>query len=498
MSKRKDLYLDGIFLLCALAYVVGQTAMGRFVEMDEVFFKAAGREWAASGRFAAPEIDGYPNWDGTEFMTLDPPLNDIWFAQPPGYTFLFGLFTRLAGFGPRQCMLFDALIHAGLAFLTYRTARALDDSLPEWLCFLTGVAVLPLGTLGRPDELATCLGMAGLLLLFGQPLTLGRSCLVGILFGLSAATTVGAAIMLGMIACILVALEPQPWPRKNRFFIVIGVAAAATVTAAVAPILSSHPQALRQYVSHAGWHLSSGTFLDRTLRAWQFGKPYLAFTGACLVMALVSIGRDRLGWPLWIKLWLGPIAGIVLVAIFLPGKFFYLWFVGPWMLAGSVLTVHRLGPRWGPVQQRVIPLTLMIGYALAAVPFLKNLLVMLTLPANQSLAHNAAVIRDLIPPGSTVLTDDYWWVLGDDCRVRDPYFSHPRPEELDYILLGGDGSGDANSVRAFPPYLADHVREHFVVVSDTINREPLHVLGKPLPGSAQGYGVLVLGRKKKS
>jgi hypothetical protein len=34
-------------------------AIGRFTTTDEIAFKAAGREWARSGHFAAPELTGF-------------------------------------------------------------------------------------------------------------------------------------------------------------------------------------------------------------------------------------------------------------------------------------------------------------------------------------------------------------------------------------------------------------------------------------------------------
>src|SRR5215831_18047809 len=104
-----------LLYLCLGVYVVFQMAVGRFVQMDEVFFKAAGREWARSSHFAAPEIHGVPTADPPGFLRMAPPLSEIWFAQPPVYTFLFGVFARLFGFGPMQCIVFDGLIHAILA-----------------------------------------------------------------------------------------------------------------------------------------------------------------------------------------------------------------------------------------------------------------------------------------------------------------------------------------------------------------------------------------------
>src|SRR5262249_7573030 len=148
--------------------------------------------------------------------------------------------------------------------------------------------------------------------------------------------------------------------------------------AILAPILTARPDAYHQYATHAGWHFGSGNYLQQYLRAWQFGKPYLAFTGVCWLIALASRGADSrppLAGPVvppWRQLWLGPLAGLVFLAIFLPGKYFYLWFMGPWLLVGAVLTMYRLAPRWGYWQSRVLFCAAVLGYTPAAAPFLKN------------------------------------------------------------------------------------------------------------------------------
>ena len=78
-------------------YLLDLLIFGRFPSIDETFFKSAGREWAQSGRFAAPEIRG--------FLGLSPPVETVWFAQLPVYTFLFGLLTAVFGFGPTLCVM---------------------------------------------------------------------------------------------------------------------------------------------------------------------------------------------------------------------------------------------------------------------------------------------------------------------------------------------------------------------------------------------------------
>src|SRR5271157_372421 len=109
------------FVLAIILYLFVLIRLGRLPQLDgdEISFKSPGREWAASGRFASPELRG---WRG-----LDPPLERIWLIYPPVYPFLFGVFVKVFGFGWRQCEMFDGLIRVALAALTYAVAYRLAD-----------------------------------------------------------------------------------------------------------------------------------------------------------------------------------------------------------------------------------------------------------------------------------------------------------------------------------------------------------------------------------
>lgn len=474
---------------CVAGYVVLMTAVGRFVGLDEVFFKAPGREWARTGRLAAPELTGFLRHLDPP---LDPPIEEVWFVHPPLYPFLFGLFTRVAGFGPRPCVLYDVLIHGLLAFLTFATARRLREGLPDRVCFGIGLAVLPVGIFCRPDELAMCFGMAGLLALLPPAGSRGRVALSGILFGLCAATSVGAAILLGLVALTLFALL-RWWLRGAGW----AAAAAVAFAAAVAPVLIAHPVAYRQYLAHAADHVGRGNFLEGLFTHWENEQFHRSVTLACLLVAAAGLpcrGGD-LTWTRWRRLWLGPLLGLAFLAVFLSDKVYYTWFLGPWMIVAAVVTWRGAVRRLHPVAVRAVALGV-LGFAAVAVgPFVKNLLVMATLPASQTLEVNARLIRELIPPGSTVLTDDYWWVLADDCRVYDLYFARPDPGAVDFIILTGNGSGDPEVVREVPANVAAYGR-HFQPVRNNINTESLSLFGRTVPNTAFGFGALVLARVK--
>jgi hypothetical protein len=40
------------------------------------------------------------------------------------------------------------------------------------------------------------------------------------------------------------------------------------------------------------------------------------------------------------------------------------------------------------------------------------------------------------------MTLDYWWALGDQDRVYDTLFRNPDIDQVDYIVVSGNGSGN--------------------------------------------------------
>jgi len=155
MSRKTALAL--LFAVSAL-YCLAELVPGRFAVTDEVFFKAAGRSWAATGRFAAPELRGYSNGN------VATPATEVFFAYPPVYPFLFGVYTKVVGFGPRSCILYDVLIHLLLVWCGVLVARLVFGA-PWSVSVLCGALLLPLGTAGRPDELGIVFALGAALAL---------------------------------------------------------------------------------------------------------------------------------------------------------------------------------------------------------------------------------------------------------------------------------------------------------------------------------------------
>lgn len=480
----------------SLLYGVAELVPGRFIATDEVFFKAAGRNWAATGRFAAPEIIGR--------LQSGPPLTEVYFAQPPVYTFLFGLYTKAAGFGPRRCILFDVLIHLLLAWTGAICARKIFGI--SWnLSSLCGILFLPLGTAGRPDELAIVFALWAAMAL--------RSTKIfgGALLGLCAATSLSAIVFLGPLVVWEFLFVRESTSQDFRSFSSIFAGAATAAAACILPILLRHPSAYEQLIIHVGvqsrvlgavtgvaqntakpsWPLWS-EFLCPWRDAMTYGVGYVClilgiFAFACALRAAGAKGPaaryDRFA-----------VAAIlfVLLAIVLPGKYLYLWYCSAWLLLASVALAANFVPRLAPFWRTAILGLGICMWMIAAAPYARGRAILWMLPTDQSLSASVAKLRNLVPPGARVLTTDFWWALADRDVVYDALFSDPPSNELDYAVLSGNGSGTPGV--PLIPNGALFYAANFKPVYNGLNPSPLAVFGIPLSHSAYGFGAYVLKR----
>lgn len=489
---RLDRTCAALFFAATAAYVAYLSWFGRFPVTDEIFFKAPGRHWSVTGRFAAPEMTG--------FLNAEPPLERLWAVYTPGYPFLFGVYCKVVGFGWRQCVLFDALIHVALAGLTCFTLRKLEPGLPRWAALLAGLAVFPLGQAGRPDELGMCLALAGLLPLLGARVGWKEVLLSGALLGLSAFASTGVALVLGTGVALVLLGRPEPLSHRVRLLLIWGAAAATVIAATLGPLLLLEPAAYRQFVANAGF-LDRGFSPSRFLFFWRFGRPVLLPTFACVLVAVLSLALARRFGQVgaWARLWAGPLGGVGLVMLGLSGRYTYMWFVGPWLLSAGAIQVARLYQLRRPRLASGLVVLLVAGVLAGSQSFAREALVMLQLPQDQSLAYNTARVRELIPEGHVVLTSgEYWWALAERDRILDSYFSRPRDlEEIDFVVLSGNGSGEPGRPSALAPeldYVQAYLQDHFQPVSDQLNRSPLRFAGIRLSNSAYGFGPMVLAR----
>ncbi len=485
-AARLDRWSRALLAAALVVQCFALLVLGRFPNTDETFYKAAGREWAASGRFAAPELAGFT---GTR-----PGLEEVFFAYPPLYPFLFGLAVKLCGFGWRVCVGYDALIHVALALATGWLARRRLPAAPAALACGAALLVVPLGTSGRPDELGMLFALVALGLLAGAAVPRGRElALSGAALGLAAGTSPGVAVMLGAQGALLVlASVPR---RRARALLVWAACAAAVCAAVLAPVLLAVPEAYRQALGQSVLRERLSGFTLR-LGDWRGSLPLLACIALLLTLGGVA-GRARLlTWRAWASLFLVPGLALAALVVLLPGKHTYLWMWGPWLCVAALECVWRA---WSASRQRLavaLALATCAACALATAPGLHRTLVLVSLPAEQRLDPATARVRASIPAGSRVLVDELWWSLADAYQVRDAAWWRPtNPAEVDWVVLSANGTGAPGRARRLPPALEAHVAEHFDVVRDDLNPRRASLFGLPLSRSGYGFGVRVLRRR---
>jgi len=486
-----------IFVVSISIYLFALIWLGRLPQpdTDEIFYKSPGREWAASGRFASPEFRG---WYG-----FDPPLERIWLVYPPVYPFLFGVFVKVFGFGWRQCEIFDGLIRVAVAALTYAVAYRLADRHRSWAALCAGLAILPMSVwvIGRPDDLAVCFGMLGLLPLLassadaveGPPSP--RAILVsGALLGLCAATSPVASIVIGLIGAVQLALRcrrPSQFVGAGALWVAAG---ALALGAAVAPVLWQVPAAYKQFQGHAGAIRSDTRSLGERLRAILTVGRLISIP----VLGLILVGqglflraRDGRTAGRWARSWLGPVLGIVFLLAIKVHSPAYIWYMGPFVVAAVMAGLVSSWPA-GSLARGLpwaLAVLLLVGYG--SLEYGKQALLYALMPGSQRLDPNVAVLRRLIPHGSTIVTYEFWWVIGNEYDVRDRQIPPWLWGEIDYVVA--TTSTPLGLQDLYP--LDDYVRAHFVPCYDGRSEAPITFLGSPISRTFHGYGPLIWKRR---
>lgn len=471
-------------LLALQAFYLGWLLhFGRFLGGDEIAYKAAGREWARSGTFIAPELRGFGAWQ-------DPghPNELRRGFGPPIYTFAFGVFVKIFGFGPMTNVGFDALIHILLGWAAWALARALGPELRYEAAMIAAAATLPLGTSGRPDELGALLAMVGSSLLLRR-VTKSRAIVAGVLFALAAGTSLVAATILTV------------WPmwafwqirRTMRGPVIAFVAAAVIIfSLAMTPLFLIIPDGLAQLTKHARGSAGE-TYRYAFQNSLHYGKAHYLASCAALVIALAHAVHALRGgsWKRWIELWLPPLSALGFLLVILPVKYYYIWIVGPSLFAAAVCAMAILP--WRPAAKGAVIAVAMLFWCAAGSRFAFMSLVRAGLPPDQRMAENVAIIQRMIPPGSGVMTYDFWPALANSSYRIYSTEAAPPWSSVDYIVLTGNGSGAPGQPQTMRPEQLPYMQAHFSPIYDHLNRQPFR-LGPIHTNSAWGYGPLILKR----
>jgi hypothetical protein len=493
MSNHRDNCAFACLIVLSFLYSFADLVPGRFVVTDEVFYKAAGRNWAMTGRFAAPEIVGR--------LAEGPPLTEVYFAQPPLYTFLFGVYTKLVGFGPRRCILYDVLIHLLLVWSSVIAARTVFR-LPWSLAVLCGAISIPLGTVGRSDELGIVFLLWAAVTFSGRILRRSDALLGGGLIGLCGVTSLSALVFLGpLIVWELLRRKEGMSGRVWNFSLAV---AAGFISAAVcvAPILFNHPTAYKQIIEHAGgqsgvlssfvngaaWKPADGLFHVWAEALW-YGPEYGILVVGLLAFAALCRWIDKSCTEFeYSRILLAALLVICLVVL-LPGKYLYLWFLGCWLLISCVALAAALYPLIAQSRRRLVLTFGACIWLAASIPYIHRKAILWMLPADQSLTANMERVRNRIPPDVRVMSSEYWWALADRDRVYDTLFSNPNIDQVDYIIVSGNGSGKP----ATPQVIRDKYKTaDFKPVYNHLNSVPESFLGLRLSRSSYGFGAYIL------
>jgi len=486
--------LAPVFFAGALvAYLVVLALQGRLFHLDEVFYKCAGAHWAFGGLFAAPELVGR--------LPFDPPIDRVFACYPPLYPFLFGLFCRAFGFGYTQIVLFDGLLRVALCVTTAYVVTCLRPGTGwSWPSVIAGLLVLPLGWIGRPDDLGVIFGMLACTRLFPRS---SHAChwQAGLLLGLSAATSPAAAATLAAVATGLVSGESTLSIRQRSMAILtMALVSASVLLAAFLPLLNIDAAAWRQILIHGEANLSGGKIWEAWVINFWFGRFFIAATAGAVLTPLLLLPAVRRAalQPLWSRWFLAPLFAFLLFAFLTAGKFSNVWFAGPWLIAASVAMLSQLW-RGGTARWRLaVPaLVLLGGCAYGAQFWLKERLAVASLPAEQHYDAAARRLLEVVPPGATVLTSEHWVTFLGRNPVIEVNFSvlNESWTKADYIVVTGNGSGTPGSPLWILPEIGAYAARNFVLIDDQLPRDPLRLAGFRMTKSAFGWGAAVYRRK---
>jgi hypothetical protein len=490
-----------LLLLLLTVFFVLEFSYPRFPSTDEIFFKSAGRNVGQGGPLAAPELEG--------FLHFDPPIEQIYFAYPPLYPWLFGQWARATGFGWAACVGYDALISAALTLVVFVVTDAVAGvllgpaSLGIAFRLLPALLTLLFREVARPDELGMLLGFTNAWWLLGPSLfprwSVRRYFISGALVGLMLCTSVGVLLAFMPLLAALWLRRGQKMREMATSVAATGLGVGVTVALCLTPLFLAHPDFYQQFLVHTSKVVLGSSPWNRLAEglslAWQVApqRLFILFaTVPVLCLGIVTFWRaGRVGETL--TFFVAPLVGFGLLICVRP-EYTYFWFLEPWFLIGAVVVTAHL---WRQRRFRLAVTGWLVAWlAVASVWPVQAYIVRIALAPEQRLAPNAQKLRDLIPTGAGVLTLGGWWALGSDRTVYDPMFSDLQDlTRIEYFVTDGNGTGKPGVW--FPPNNPRYdamVREHFEIISETLPSGPIRVFGFKVSHSGYGFGTVVMRR----
>jgi hypothetical protein len=484
-----------VFAVMAILYFAFVMMFGRFASYDEIAFKSPGRELAANGRFASPEMQFF-------VIPVVPSTNELYAIQMPVYPLVYAGWTFAFGFGWRQAFAFDAAIHITMC-LTF--ALALQCVLRSRLPLVTwaGAALMLFnGTSGRPDELAIAICLLAFILL-SRGVRMVSAVASGICGAIVVFTSPGGLICCGLASVGL--LIPTTLNRSECFQLgrrlVVAAGSFFVVTLATIILLHTYcPPAVQQFLDHARAVRKIPSIAQSLSWVWQFFKPEISGAVGFLLCAAYACGARQRCAPSRASV---ARCGIVCMAFVIAAIQFhsplYLAFFVPFLMGvavGDGRAIWQAGAaRW------LIPV---VALALAATAIASggHLVKCLSLfsasgKSDSSWQHNESVLRSIIPPDAGVLASEHWLTLGNRNAVFDANFSTVAAiGKVDYVVLTGNGSGEAGARTKLASPVEAIISREFVVIHDGISRRPITLFGMKISNSSYGMGSVILSRRR--
>ena len=314
--------------------------------------------------------------------------------------------------------------------------------------------------------------------------------------------------MLSMMAVVLLLTAPINLLRKFQLLLVLGGFAVGTLCMVTLPILARYPGALDQFRANSALFMNwsrKDSFLPYLLWNVRNYRTILASILGLLFLCLVlGVGRQSAtkDFRCWYRYLLCTLASLGFWTATVAGKILYLSYLYPWLIALAVAELAWHGKALAFPKRLFAVLFLFISVILGSEGLIKSTLSMATLVSDQRQNSNEELLNKIIPPGSRVLATDAWWLLAKDHLVYDARFTHPDMSEVDFVVLGGNGSGAPGQpviptshsewLASFPLF------ETFHVVHDNLNRYRPKLFGFPLTRSSYGFGTMVLERNSRT
>ena len=470
----------------------------RFPDNDEVICKAAGRHLGAGGSFSAPELEG--------FLHFDPPVERVFFAHPPVYSWLFGQTSRVLGFGWKVCVGYDGFISAVLSICVFGLARRVSKTLDAreasraFLSLVPALLTLLLRQPGRPDELGMVFGYAALWSLSAGPVGIATALLSGFLTGLTLCTSTG--VLLGFLPLIagfwLLHVDRSRWP----LLLALSAAGAVAATAlCLVPLYLIEPTFYRQFLQHASAVVTSPWDRIRGEMGLlvQVAPARILIMIATLPLLFLGLSRSWNTRPRLetLTIYIAPMVGFLLL-FSLRSAHTYWWFLQPWLLIVALLVAAQSWQK-KRVSGLLLAAWLILWVSAALLWPAKGYVARLTLPADQRISHCEERLRQTIPAGSTVLTTSGWWALARDHTVLDTTFSEIDDlRRIEFFVGDSNGTGVPGKWREPEnPRYAELLRNEFEIIRDDLPREPVSIFGQRISRSAYGFGSIVLRRTSK-